>query len=87
MRIIHSFMFRRISLTIVPVLVLGTDLSNKVGEKLSHACGCIVLTHLDEIETKSDTKEIIYNNLALIITTKKTGVLFTSSRSLIDISL
>ena len=83
-RDVHSTLFRGVSLTIVPVLSLGANLSLKVREKASQGCGRVVSIHLDEIQNKQDAERIIHSVEALPIATKKTIMLFASPQALVD---
>ena len=83
-RDVHSVLFRGVSLTIVPVLALGVDLSGKVREKASQGCGRVVSIHLDEIRNITDAEEIIDSVGKLSLDTQKTIMLFASPQALID---
>ena len=77
-------MFRGVSLTIVPVLFLGTNFTIKVKQKASQACGRIISTRLDGITNIIDTKRIIDSTLALPHNTCETIMFFASPQALID---
>ena len=65
-RDVYSVLFRGVSLTIVPVLSLGSDLAVNVWDKSSHStCGCVISIHLEEITNESDVSSIIRSTLAL----------------------
>jgi len=83
-RDVHSALFRGVSLTIVPVLALGADLSIKVREKASQGCGRVVSIHLDEIRNIVDAKIMIDSIENLSLDTQKTIMLFASPQALID---
>ena len=70
---VHVTLFRRVSLTIVPVLSLGANLSLKVRQRASHGCGGVVSIHIDEIQNIVDAKGIINSIEALPLDTKKTS--------------
>ena len=58
-RDVHSVLFRGMSLTVVPVLSLGEDLSMKVQQKALQGCGRVVSIHLDEVRNAAVAKQII----------------------------
>ena len=81
---VHSALFRGVSLTILPVLSLGVDLSIKVRQKASQGCGRVLSIHLDGIKNATNAKQIIDSIESLSIDTQKTIMLFSSPRALID---
>ena len=83
-RDVHSVLFRGVSLTVVPVLSLGADLSEKVRQKASQGCGRVISIHLDEIQNSVDALEIIESIESLPNNTQKTIMLFASPQALID---
>jgi len=83
-RDVYSVLFRGVSLTIVPVLFLGADLTVKVRDKVSQARGRVISIHLDEITDERDASSIVRSTLALLNDTKKTIMLFASPQTIID---
>ena len=84
MRDVHWILFRGVSLTVVPVLSLGADLSEKVRQKASQGCGRVISIHLDEIQHSVDASKIIESIESLPDNTQKTIMLFASPQVLID---
>jgi len=77
-------LFRGVSLTIVRVLSLCADLSNKVREKASQACGWVISIHLNEIKDRAAVKYIVDSMLVLPLATRKPVTSFTSRKALVD---
>jgi len=83
-RDVHSTIFRGISLAIVPVLLLGTDLALRVRQKVYQGCGRVSSMHIEEIQNLTDAKRIVDSIEALPLYTMKTVMIVASLQALVD---
>ena len=59
MRNVYSVLFRGVTLTIVPILSLGSDQKVKLKKKARQSYGRIIPIHLDEIRDIAQAKMLI----------------------------
>ena len=81
-RDVYSVLFRGVTLTIVPILSLGSDQKVKLKKKARQSYGRIIPIHLDEIRDIAQAKMLIADILKLPSDTTKSIVIFASPQCL-----
>ena len=83
-RDLHAVMFRGITLTIVPMLALGSDQAEKVRQKAMQTSGDVLSLHIDEVRDDEKVNEIVKLLMELPRNTEKTVMLFSSPQAIVS---
>jgi hypothetical protein len=79
----HAHVLAGFTLTIVPLLSLGADQTEKMKPFSKDATGLLHPIHLDDYRREHDRKALVENLLSLSVGTKQTVLLFSSPQAIV----
>ena len=80
---VYHVLFRGVTLTIVPILALGSDQKVKIQNKAVQNFGRVISIHIDEVRDTAQANDIIKEILSLPSDTTKSILLFASPQALV----